>query len=251
MKRDEAVDGRAVRTTREQQALAELGTTRFSRGVRSLLVIGFLLTLVSVPAYETVSDVYTNLAARKQIRERGAAGDTLPGRRPQSFAIVDLLPSWGQLVAVRSVREAIHLLPQPERIRQYEDDLVLKSRVGRKVRPGIQWFLTRWLGTGSEKVILGKDQWLFYSDGVRYVTGPGFLEAEQLERRSADQRTQPDPRKAIAQFHAELAGLGISLVLMPIPDKAMIRPNSFGPMAGISAGDLQNPSWPAFVSELK
>jgi hypothetical protein len=136
------------RVTREQQAVAELGVTGYSRGVGEALVIMFLLTLAAVPAYETISDVRANTATRRQMLSEGVDIAKLPGRRPRSLDILNLVPSWQQVTSARSVQDWIELLPKPLSIRQYENSLVLNSRAGELIRPTVQWILTGWLGTG-------------------------------------------------------------------------------------------------------
>ncbi len=247
----ESTARRTSRVTREQQALAELGITRWSRGVPAVLVIVFLLTIVAIPLFENISDVRTNIAVRRRMLAQGVDVARLPGRRPRSLDILNTLPSWQEIVAARGMRQWVDLLPKPTRFREYEDSLILTSGAIRLIRPGVQWFLTGWLGTGSEKVIVGRDGWLFYRDGVQYITGPGFLNPEKLGPRSSDGQVQPDPGKAIVQFHNALSRMGISLVVLPIPDKAMIRPASFSPLMRTAPVAPQNPSWQAFRADLQ
>jgi alginate O-acetyltransferase complex protein AlgJ len=78
-------------------------------------------------------------------------------------------------------------------------------------------------------VYVGREGWLFYRPDVEHVTGRGFLEPAQLERRIASAREidvppQPDPRAAIAQFKRDLDARGIVLIVMPIPVKPTVHP---------------------------
>ena len=43
--------------------------------------------------------------------------------------------------------------------------------------------MTGWLGAGNERVYVGRDGWLFYRPDVEYLTGRGFLDPAQIERR--------------------------------------------------------------------
>ncbi len=204
-------------------------------GVRDALVIAFLLTIVSVPLID----------GSNRLRADPSTG---------WFDTTGTLRSWRQIVATRRDVMTWIRLTNPWRLRESEDTLTHRSSVGTLVRPWIQWFLTRWLGTGSEEVSVGRDGWLFYRTTVKYVTGPGFLDPEQLSRRSADSAdggVQPDPRKAIVQFRDILKTIGVSLVVLPIPEKATIRPRSFSPLGRPDTLRTQNASWETFSADLR
>ena len=165
----------------------------------------FVLTAVAVLFAEAVGDYRANMHTREEMRARGVEADKLPGRRPRVLDIVNVLPSGRQILSTRTATAAVDLTASAfSRLRAYEDALDLNSSVGRVIRPWVQWCLTAWLGTGSEKVLVGREGWLYYRDGVQYLTGPGFLDADQLTRRSRDGE-KPDPRDAIIQFNDELA----------------------------------------------
>ena len=119
--------------------------------------------------------------------------------------------------------------PNRENIKQFEDDLNKASTPREWVRPRVQAFLTRHGGYGNVKAVLGRSGWLYYAPGVTAVSGPGFLEPAQLALRAAaaldDEGTvAPDPRPAILDFAAFLRSRGITLVVMPVPDKASLQP---------------------------
>jgi alginate O-acetyltransferase complex protein AlgJ len=237
------------RLTRERQALAELGHTRFSPGVGMTLVVAFLLTIATVPLFDSFSDVRSNASTRRTLLARGVAAERLPRQRPRSFDVLDLVPSWRQIVSAGHAGDWSGLLPKPRRLRQYEDALVLNSGAAKLTRPWVQWALTGWLGTGNEKVDIGRDGWLFYSDGFEYVTGPGFLESRRLADK-ADEGFQPDPRPAIQRFHDQLKQLGVTLVVFPTPEKVTIHPASFSPRAR-GTTIAENSSWSAFRTDLQ
>jgi alginate O-acetyltransferase complex protein AlgJ len=239
------------RLTREQQALEELGHTKRSRGTCEMLTIVFLLTIALVPLFETVSDLWTNFAARRALAAQGVPVEKLPGRRPRSFEIFYVIPTWRQIAGAKSASELVTLIPPSWRFRVYEDALVLNSAAGKLIRPWTQWVLTGWLRIGNEKVEVGRDGWLFYGDGFQYVTGPGFLDPAQLAQRVSHGFNWPDPRPAIIQFSDELKALGVSLVVLPIPDKVMISPGSFSPRAAASPHPAQNRSWDVFARDLQ
>jgi alginate O-acetyltransferase complex protein AlgJ len=137
----------------------------------------------------------------------------------------------------------------------FERGLEDEARIGRLLRPPAQVVMTRWLGAGNERVYRGRDWWLFYRPDVEYVTGRGFLDAAQLERRIAaasewETPPQPDPRQAIARFNRDLAARGITLIVMPTPVKPGVHPEMLAERYTTNAIVLQNPSYQAFVADL-
>lgn len=133
--------------------------------------------------------------------------------------------------------------------RMLEDD----SPAGAWLLPRLQAVLTGWLGVGNEQVYLADGGWLYHRQGVDYVTGPGFLEADVLEARRrasapCEASPQPDPIAAIEAFGTQLEARGIRLVIVPIPVKAVAAPER---LADGRHGPLQNPSFAGFVTELE
>jgi alginate O-acetyltransferase complex protein AlgJ len=116
--------------------------------------------------------------------------------------------------------------------------------------------LSSWLGAGNERVYVGEGGWLFYRPDVEYVTGRGFLDEIQIERRRLaateyEEPPAPDPRPAIRQFHRDLAARGITLVLMPTPVKPSIHPGQLAASFDAQTGPLQNSSYYALLRELR
>ena len=114
----------------------------------------------------------------------------------------------------------------------YEEALEGDSFSSDRALPHAQAFAAEFLGLGNEQVLLGRNRWLFYEPDVAYLTGPGFLDPSFPRRRtrsgdsSATRAIEADPLKAIVQFRDQLKGRGIHLVIMPIPLKPMIEPES-------------------------
>jgi len=226
------LDRTSQETPRERQALEQLGVTTFSRGVRQVLAGTFIAVIVAIPLFETVQEVRENLAAREQLRRQGVSVADMPGRRPRVADVLTYLP-----------------VPRPEELRALENDLLLNSTAGRFLRPWVQAVLSRTLGVGNPSVVVGRHGWLHYVDGVEYVTGRGFLEADHLARAQELGRFS-DPRPAILQLHRELEAMDVALVVLPIPDKAVIVPGSLARGLEGTFG-LQNRSWNTFASELR
>ena len=138
----------------------------------------------------------------------------------------------------------------------FENALEDESVLGRALRPPAQVVLTPLLGAGTERVYKGSGKWLFYRPDVEYVTGQPFLDPRTLSRRVSsasewDRPPQPDPRPAIARFRRDLEARGVALIVMPTPAKPSVHPEGLAPRyAGIS-GVLQNPSYDAFVADLR
>jgi alginate O-acetyltransferase complex protein AlgJ len=234
---------------REQQALDELGRTSFARGTRTFLISAFLAMIVLVPLIEIVTDYRTTNARRQAMIAAHAPPSTIPGRRPHVLDVFALVASPQAFVRARWWDQWKHLLPSGQVLRGYANGLVNESSVGKVIRPWVQWVLTGWLKIGSQQVIYGNDGYLFMRDGVSYVLDPGFLEPAQLERR-AEVVDAPDPRPAIYQLNEELKSLGTVLVLLPLPEKAVVHPSALARGERINA-PVQNPSWNAFTADLR
>lgn len=131
-------------------------------------------------------------------------------------------------------------------IKAYETAIEDSSLLRKYLLPPIQNALTRFLHFGNEKVIIGKNNWLFFSGDYEYLINPGFLRREVLHQREL-KGVQPDPCKAISDFHRQLQERGIKLVIVPVPNKPMIYPDS------LNGGSipLQNPSFAEFKQLLE
>jgi alginate O-acetyltransferase complex protein AlgJ len=223
-----------AKVTREEQAVHELAHTEFAPGARTALVVFFLLAIVSVPLAQF-------LAA---IRHPGPLAEARAGLRA-------MVPSREQVQRVDGVVRAVNLLPPAQQLKAFEENWEQNSVVGEQLLPPVQAALLR-LGQGNEKAYLGRGGWLFYRSDVDYVTGPAFLDQRRLHaRRIAPEAPQPDPRRAVLAFAAQLRERGIQLVLMPTPVKPMIEPEHFAPAFTGASPLLNNPSYGQFVDEMQ
>jgi alginate O-acetyltransferase complex protein AlgJ len=234
--------------TREEAALLEVGVTEVTGPMKRVLAAAFLAVLASVPAAQVVGSVASWAAGKRA------------SPVPQPFDIFLSVP-----VAARAGAGApgspFHKVFAANRvllgdINQYEDDLEKQSYLGACIRPPAQYLLASRLGSGNEKAYVGRHGWLFYRPGLDYLTGPGFLEPKVLAQRAATGSEyvappQPDPRKAVRQFHAQLEERGIALVVVPTPVKPCIHPEQFGFGYGRRAAPLQSPSYEAFLEDLE
>ena len=223
---------------REEIAKIEVGQTNVSPRVARALVGWFLLMLASLPVFELLGRAdlsggtpWSPLADVGQAIERRGEGSTV----------------WRRVVTANRA-----LLAQ---LTAFESGLEDQSPVGRALRPATQGALTGWLGAGNERVYIGRERWLFYRPDVEYVTGRGFLDPRQMNRRAAsaseyESAPQPDPRPVIVQFKQDLEARGMTLVVMPTPVKPTIHPSQLS--AGVPVGSaLHNASFDTFVEDLR
>ncbi|MDD4267526.1 MAG: hypothetical protein PHO07_19530 [Pirellulales bacterium] len=107
--------------------------------------------------------------------------------------------------------------PTEANLRAYERNLEEASWFAEKVRPTVQYARFALLGDAGPKTILGRDGWLFYRPGVRYLIEPWPPQA-------GCGVGQGDPVPAILDFRDQLDGRGIELLVVPVPGKASVYP---------------------------
>lgn len=218
--------------TREEEAEIALKNTVFSPGVPGALLVFFLLTMLSVPLVQSLTEW------------RGADG------RLRSLELLNIAPEWSKILGVRGFRDAWNLLPHAEELKSVEEALERDSVVAGWLLPQVQAVLTGAVGAGNEQVYPGRDGWLFYRADVDHVTGAPFLSPERLRVRSRLPGVQPDPVAAIVQFRDQLAARGIDLIVLPVP----VKPTVDGEMlsAAVNPGRaLNNPSYSSFLDRLR
>ena len=151
------------------------------------------------------------------------------------LAIIAAIPLMQAAVEYRRQKhiqamEVLQHFPSTTNLHGFEKDLEKESIPRTSVQPGVQWAITRIGGFGNSKGVVGDDGWLFYQPGVDYLIGPGVLDEGNMSVKRKDVTgsgkviSHPDPRLAILQFAAQCRAAGARLVLMPIPDKAMLQP---------------------------
>ena len=229
--------------SREEQAKHEVGHTDFAPGVRWFLFALFFAVICGMPLLDQTLDW----------RDRRSPDTPFP--RPQVFDLVDAVPARSEAVESlkrEGVFRAGYLMNAKllKGMSVYEDALEDGSRIAQWLLPPMQSLLIGRLGAGNEQAYCGRDGWLFYRPEIDYLTGPGFLDAKVLAARARrgdewNPAPQPDPVKAILEFHDALAARGIALVLLPAPGKAMIYPEQFSSRYDGSRA-LENPSFAAF-----
>jgi alginate O-acetyltransferase complex protein AlgJ len=140
----------------------------------------------------------------------------------------------------RFARElALELASEP-RLRRFESDLRNASFLKREALPGYQWLLTALFRHGNEKVVTGRDGWLFYADDLESAFGRGFLEPGV----GADEALA-----AIDDFARQLEARGVKLLLIPSYSKEMLDPQMVSPLTRRLTSAV-NPDLERFYAEL-
>lgn len=230
--------------------MREIGQTTIRRATAWVLTAVFLAVICAVPLIQQVHDMRLHLAGERGRPDSPGGRDYDIFRRVAAFAVLTRAPGslMARVFAVnRQLLRYIHL---------FEDALEDESVIGQKLRPLVQYVLSRWLGAGNENAYCGVQPWLFYRADVDYLAGPGFLDPVQLARRAGGDNEwtpppQPDPRPAILAFHRQLAQQGIQLIVMPVPPKSVVQPEKFTTRFKAGTVRLQNPSYAAFIRDLK
>lgn len=233
--------------TREDVARLELGTTAISPRLAWALVIVFLVTLALPPALQ--------LAWRFGPARAVESGRMADLSSVSAAHAASLLPGLPSVDRARSLAGWLTRVPTARELRAFEDRLNEDSLVTRALGPWVGWVIKGALHGGDEQVCFGKDGWLFYRPSVESVTGPGFLTARwQHDRlRNADPSAplpQPDPLKALLQFHHQLAARGIALVVVPTPGKESVQPEKLVPRWDGRREVVENASFASFKEEL-
>ncbi|MBS0264773.1 MAG: hypothetical protein JSS02_22755 [Planctomycetes bacterium] len=240
--------GTARPESREAKAQREIGHTEMSAGVAWFLLVAFGLTLAAPPLIQLA----------RELRDPQRSGP------PSALALASDWPRVVQTYQHTSGQTADRLLAANRVLLQsltaYERQLADRSWLNQTTLGPTQQVLSHWTGLGNEQVYVGTAHWLYYRPDVDYLTGPGFLHPAILERRTRAGGTTgpliaPDPRPAILQFQQDLARRGISLIVVPTPNKAALSPQYLSPQAALSsrshASVLTNASYAAFIRDLQ
>ena len=111
--------------------------------------------------------------------------------------------------------------------KQYETAIEDTSLLRAVLLTPAQEFLTKCFRTGNEKVIVGKDGWLFYSGDYDYLVNPGFMQAGRMHKRDLA-GAHPDAVAAIRKFADDLKARDIRLILIPAPGKPLVYGDKLG-----------------------
>lgn len=184
----------------------ELEQTQISPVTARVMVCVFLVMLVFVPLMGLIQDLVEK-------------------RRP---AIVEV----SKLMAQG--------LPKPEEIAAFEQGVEDRDWLRERLLGPSQSLLLK-VGAGNERCLVGRDGWLFYTDGVDHLSGPGYLSERQQERRARATGKSTDVVKAILDFRHQLQERDIQLLVVPIPGKAALYPHQISQRYADDAAPLQHP----------
>jgi hypothetical protein len=136
--------------------------------------------------------------------------------------------------------------PTAENLRQFEHALEDGWWGQDALRPRMQRLLLATLGDTGAKTLAGRDGWLFYRPGVRYLVEPDRVEAGDgdsiwVEPPSGETR-RDGVAAAIVRFRDQLGERGIRLLVVPIPDKAAVYPDMLSRRADDTWPDFRSPT---------
>lgn len=220
------------RLSREAVAHMEIGRTAISRPLAWLLASLFLLAVFAVP-----------------IVQYQIGAHTPKGTSPLWDMALPVQEVGGSFSSRVSIANTLFL----EKLDLLESNVEENSFLRSFFLPSLQSFYFNVLGQGNEKVVVADDGWLFFRPGIEFLSGPPFLDREQLQSRIAGHElwqnpVQPDPLQAIVDFHRQLRERGIQLILLPIPVKASIQPEK---ISGYRfTGPVRNRDWDNFLQQL-
>lgn len=146
-------------------------------------------------------------------------------RHPEIFLVIGFLGiicAPGIIQTVAELRrsespQALNVFQQKttaKNLRAYEHEMEDASMVARQLRPLVQFAQFTFLKDAGDKALIGRDGWLFYKPGFRYLT-------ERPPKPSANS----DALAAITHFRDQLAQRGIRLLMVPAPNKESIYPD--------------------------
>jgi hypothetical protein len=145
--------------------------------------------------------------------------------------------------------------PTRDSLKRFEESLERDSELAQRIRERYQAVLTCTLGQGNEKIVRGRDGFLFFRKEVDMVTGPGFLSRRAPARRGTSglgrDRKGSDMVGVIARYAEGLRGRGIHLVFVPVPLKTFIYPEKVWPGYPVSSGPAGNVDREAFFAHLR
>ena len=110
-------------------------------------------------------------------------------------------------------------------LRAFEDELEEVSWFARTLRPPTQYARLRVLGDAGSKAFVGRDDWWFFHQDVRYLVEP-------LGATRGGVPTKREVVSATVSFRDQLAARGIRLLVVPAPGKPSVYPEMLTQRAG-------------------
>ena len=149
--------------------------------------------------------------------------------------------------------ELFESVPTHASLKQFEETLARESALSTKARLLYRECLMRWIGQGNEKIVVGRNGFLFFLQEVEMAAGQGILRRRSARVRGIDgaaRRVSTDALGAIVDFEHQLRDSGIHLVFVPIPVKPFIYPEQVWPDYPAPAGPAWNRDREPFKAKL-
>lgn len=93
---------------------------------------------------------------------------------------------------------------------------------------GFRAFCEEKAAAGDSMAVAGKDGWLFLRSELRHVGAGPFWGESAAKVSKATSPDRADPLAAIVDFNEQLKTMGIELILVPVPCKALMYPEALG-----------------------
>ncbi len=227
------------RYDREAEAKREVGKTDISPPLARLMTILFLALVGLVPLWESAYKLQQDSAKP----------------RPKSLSSsVSAAAKAGAFSGLLATNERLS-----QGIQAYEDNIEESSRLRSIITPLSQPLFTDCFGLGNERTVIGRDNWLFFEPGVRYLTASLAQGAKTVDRAASKASElflgpRSGPLESILDFSRQLQEQGIQLILLPAPVKAMFYPDKLSAKAAGSEfaqrGYLQSPVYEELEKDL-
>ena len=133
------------------------------------------------------------------------------------------------------VLDVVTRAPTEKNLRAFESDLEEYSWVAKAVRPLLRQVHFAVLRDPGNKVLVGRDGWLFYKPGVDYL-------AESREEKPPEDNGPDAAIAAIVEFRDQLERRGIKLLVVPVPGKAIVYPDRLTHRAARNNSSLRSPT---------
>lgn len=110
-------------------------------------------------------------------------------------------------------------------LRKYEKEIEEKSFAAEIMRPAVRHLWYRITGDAGEKVVMGRDGWMFYKQDVDYLCMPAVTDKRFRTQVTKGKAVPDDPVRAVVFFRDQLKESGIDLLLVIVPGKPSIYPD--------------------------
>ncbi len=208
------------RYTREELAALEVGRTTVSPPMARFIVAAFLLLVFTVPTLQELIGLKGKVPDPASIFYDNFSNAFGPTPSDSLIDRIDMVND-RLLQAVKTTEEEL------------EDKTLLHA---------LFWPMQKTLlllGKGNEKVLPGKDGWLFYSKDVDHLLNAEYIVSNTHPGKSATN----DPVSAIVDFRDKLRQRGVELVVVPTPVKPMIYPDKISRFRSAESLPLYSSGW--------